>query len=82
MHYLHSRLRGPVIGMIAFFGALVSAHAADKAARPILIGLDADMSALSALGGEAIRRGAIIAIDEVNQAAVRPRRRHDFFLYC
>ncbi|MDH3660141.1 MAG: ABC transporter substrate-binding protein [Alphaproteobacteria bacterium] len=35
---------------------------------PILIGLNADMSASSAIGGEAIRRGAIIAIDEINRA--------------
>ncbi|MEM7041675.1 MAG: ABC transporter substrate-binding protein [Pseudomonadota bacterium] len=41
---------------------------ATKASEPILIGLDADMSSSSAIGGEAIRRGATIAIDEVNDA--------------
>ncbi len=35
-------------------------------ARPILIGLDADMSAHRA--GEAIRRGIVLAIDEINGA--------------
>lgn len=38
-----------------------------SAAEPIIIGLDADMSSASALSGEAIRRGAEIAIDEVNR---------------
>jgi len=37
-------------------------------ARPILVGLDADMSSSSARSGEAIRRGAILAIDEINHA--------------
>jgi len=33
---------------------------------PWVIGLDADMSAVAASGGEAIKRGALIAIDEIN----------------
>ncbi len=37
------------------------------AQSPILIGLDADMSAASAEAGEAIRRGAILAIGEINE---------------
>jgi branched-chain amino acid transport system substrate-binding protein len=38
-----------------------------QAAQPaILIGLDADMSSASAQAGEAIRRGAEVAIDEIN----------------
>lgn len=36
------------------------------AAAPILIGLDADMSLGTAQGGEAIRRGVELAIDEIN----------------
>ncbi|MDX1453348.1 MAG: ABC transporter substrate-binding protein [Oleiphilaceae bacterium] len=36
------------------------------AAQPVYIGLDADMSAVAKEGGEAIRRGALIAIDEIN----------------
>jgi len=39
-----------------------------EVAAPILIGLNADMSASLAMGGEALRRGAVIAIDEINQA--------------
>ncbi len=38
-----------------------------SAAAPIVIGLDADMSSIAAEGGEAIRRGIFIAIDEINQ---------------
>lgn len=38
------------------------------AGEPILVGLDADMSSGAAEGGEAIRRGAILAIDEINGA--------------
>lgn len=38
-----------------------------SAADPIIVGMDADMSSASALSGEAIRRGAEIAIDEVNR---------------
>ena len=34
--------------------------------KPIIIGLNADMSAVAAEGGKAIRRGALIAIDEIN----------------
>lgn len=36
--------------------------------RPILIGLNADMSAADAESGEAIRRGALVAIHEINAA--------------
>ncbi len=35
---------------------------------PILVGLDADLSAASAKSGQSIRRGALIAIDEINSA--------------
>ena len=38
------------------------------AQTPIYLGLDADLSAVAVEGGEAIRRGAMIAIDELNQA--------------
>lgn len=37
-------------------------------AKPIAIGLDADMSSGSAQGGEAIRRGVVLAIEEINAA--------------
>lgn len=49
------------------------AHAARKkyedrpsVANSIVIGLDADMTSLAAEAGEAIRRGAVLAIDEIN----------------
>lgn len=35
---------------------------------PILIGLDADMTSQAAEGGESIRRGAMVAIREINEA--------------
>ena len=37
------------------------------AASPIIVGLDADMSSVAAEGGEAIRRGALVAIHEINE---------------
>lgn len=40
---------------------------ATPAGTPIVIGLDADMSGGSALGGEAIRRGTAIAIAQINE---------------
>lgn len=43
---------------------IAQAGAAEKA--PLLIGLDADMSSGAAEGGEAIRRGADLAIREIN----------------
>lgn len=64
-------LRGSLvasIGLVIWLGAIASAGASDKTPSPILIGLNADMSASLALGGEALRRGAIIAIDEINKA--------------
>ncbi|MDH5187470.1 MAG: ABC transporter substrate-binding protein [Rhodospirillaceae bacterium] len=41
--------------------------ASDSALQPIRIGLDADMSSASAESGEAIHRGMIVAIDEINE---------------
>jgi branched-chain amino acid transport system substrate-binding protein len=35
---------------------------------PVVVGLDADMSAGSAQAGEAIRRGALLAVEEINAA--------------
>lgn len=42
--------------------------ASAAAPPPIIVGLDADLSAGSAQAGEAIRRGALIAIAEINAA--------------
>ena len=56
-----------VLGVIAVAALFASTAAlGDNNARPVLIGLDADMSGNSALSSEAIRRGVILAIDEIN----------------
>ncbi len=47
---------------------LVFSHSVLSTDEPIIIGLDADLSAVAAEGGIAIQRGAEIAIDEINQA--------------
>jgi branched-chain amino acid transport system substrate-binding protein len=47
---------------------LVIFLASNVNAKPIVIGLDADMSAVAVEGGIAIQRGAQIAIDEINQS--------------
>jgi branched-chain amino acid transport system substrate-binding protein len=41
---------------------------AEETATPIVVGLDADMSAGAAQSGEAIRRGIVLAIEEINAA--------------
>lgn len=55
-----------LLALILVFPA--NAAMADELLEPIIIGLDADMSSGSAQGGEAIRRGAEVAIDEINTA--------------
>ncbi|MDJ0968885.1 MAG: ABC transporter substrate-binding protein [Kiloniellales bacterium] len=40
--------------------------AADPTANPIVVGLDADMTKGAAQSGEAIRRGLVLAIEEIN----------------
>jgi branched-chain amino acid transport system substrate-binding protein len=45
---------------------LLGSLAAAQEKPPILVGLHADMSSGSAVAGEAIRRGALIAISEIN----------------
>lgn len=45
-----------------------SSPPAPGAPRAIIIGLDADLSSGSAESGEAIRRGIVLAIEEINQA--------------
>jgi branched-chain amino acid transport system substrate-binding protein len=51
------------IAMVFLAGTIPGA---EQTPRPLLIGLDADLSGTSAQAGEAIRRGALLAIDEVN----------------
>lgn len=41
-------------------------NSASPEATPIIVGLDADMSKGAAQGGEAIRRGLVLAIEEIN----------------
>jgi len=48
-----------LLGCLCFSGS-------PRAQSAILIGLDADMSSASAEAGEAIRRGALLAIEEIN----------------
>ena len=56
-----------VVGLALGSSSLpVDAAANTQDARPIRIGLDADMTVLQA--GEAIRRGIVLAIDEINAA--------------
>ncbi|MDM8522260.1 ABC transporter substrate-binding protein [Desulfococcaceae bacterium HSG8] len=51
--------------VLVFVLMMSQAHAADP--KPVIIGLDADMSSGSAESGEAIKRGAELAIDEINK---------------
>ena len=44
----------------------ITIPATDINPGPIIIGLDADLSSASAQAGQSIRRGALIAIDEIN----------------
>ena len=66
MSCLQRRLQAAVTALLVGIIAISPSRAAGE--PPILIGLDADMSASIALGGEAIRRGAVIAIEEINRA--------------
>ncbi len=51
-----------------FAAALSPMTQGHAATAPIIVGLDADMSSGSAPAGEAIRRGAVLAIREINSA--------------
>lgn len=55
-------------GLVGIALALTLVFSAEARAEkpPIIIGMDADMSSGTAQGGEAIRRGALVAIDEIN----------------
>ncbi len=56
----------PKIILICFCLLMTSSNATAK--TPILVGLNADMSSGSAQAGEAIKRGILIAMEEINQA--------------
>lgn len=64
------RLYGLILGFLIFFSPPGVHAAAGKeqgtGGRPILVGLDADMTSGSAQSGVAIRRGIELAIDEIN----------------
>ncbi len=54
---------------VGLLGAVITGSTATASGRgAVLIGLDADMSSGSAQSGEAIRRGAAVAIAEINDA--------------
>lgn len=56
-----------LIGSIALCMAATSGVAfGGPAPTPIVVGLDADMSSGASLGGEAIRLGAVLAMDDIN----------------
>ncbi|MCG8669365.1 MAG: ABC transporter substrate-binding protein [Pseudomonadales bacterium] len=52
--------------LIVVLFAFVSGPSFSSAKQPIIIGLDADLSAVAKQGGLAIQRGALIAIEEIN----------------
>lgn len=54
------------LGLFAFTGPHASADTATASGPPVFVGLDADLSSTAARGGEAIRRGIILALDEIN----------------
>ncbi|MDM8537705.1 ABC transporter substrate-binding protein [Desulfobacterales bacterium HSG17] len=63
-----NRFRFIIIASIVSVFLLFHVPAGQADSDAILIGLDADMSSGSAKSGEAIRRGIILAIDEINKA--------------
>lgn len=56
-----------VLALPALLLFSLSANAAVEKSPPLIIGLDADMSAVAKAGGIAIKRGAELAIDEINR---------------
>ncbi|MBG06134.1 MAG: ABC transporter substrate-binding protein [Rhodospirillaceae bacterium] len=64
---MHNLARLLWISALAIFGAVgapIATHAVSDA--PVIVGLDADMSSGAAVGGRSIRRGAEVAIREIN----------------
>ncbi len=55
-------------GMMALFLVTGSTRVTDEPLAAILIGRAADMSALSAIGGKAEKRGLVMAIDDTSRA--------------
>jgi len=67
MSYKGSEIVSHAVRYISLLVILFLAPIELRAAPPIVIGLDADMSSVAVQGGEAIKRGALIAIHELNQ---------------
>ncbi len=63
----HVNARAVAFLAIFLFASLAPGGAA-RAQSSVLIGLDADMSSASAEAGEAIRRGVLLAMEEINAA--------------
>lgn len=57
-----------VLPALAVFVFALTAQASREAREAFLIGLDADMSSGSKESGEAIRRGVVLAVEEINRA--------------
>lgn len=68
-----------LIGASSLFAFTAESPAAVAEGNPIIVGLNADLSADSAQAGEAIRRGMVLAMDEIDAAGGvqgRPLNRH------
>ena len=48
--------------------SLIIAYRATGAEEPLVVGIDADLSAVAVEGGKAISRGVELAVDEINAA--------------
>jgi len=55
-----------VVAALVLWMACSPASAGEEKAGPIIVGLDADTSSGSARSGESIRRGILLAMDEIN----------------
>src|SRR5205814_4716059 len=64
-HMSHARILAVIIMLVAA-GVAVATSVQGQAKPPVNVALVAAMSGGSALSGEAIKRGLIIAIDEIN----------------
>ena len=68
-HSVHRRRFGLIGMLVALLGLSAAACQVDTSpGTPITVGLIAPLSGGSAAGGEAIQRGMLLAIEEVNRA--------------
>jgi len=54
--------------LATWWGVSAAAQASDQAAEPIVIGVNADMSSVNEAVGRAIERGALLAIEAINDS--------------